>query len=49
MIEIMNDNGYGYMAQMMQSISREGMVQMHNSMMGNGGHPNGMMDKFRSY
>lgn len=47
MIEIMNDNGYGYMAQMMQSIGREGMVQMHNSMMGNGGYPNGMMDKFR--
>ena len=35
MIKLMDDNGYGYMVQMMQSIGKEGMTQMHNSMMGN--------------
>ncbi len=35
MIKIMDGNGYGYMVQMMQSIGKERMTQMHNSMMGN--------------
>jgi len=33
MIKIMNDNGYGNMSRMMGSFSRQGMVNMHNSMM----------------
>lgn len=32
MIEIMNNNSYGHMGQMMESLGREGMIQMHNSM-----------------
>lgn len=32
MIEIMNNNGNGHMGQMMESLGREGMIQMHNSM-----------------
>lgn len=34
MIEIMKSNGYTGMADMMGSISREDMLEMHNSMMG---------------
>lgn len=34
MIDIMNKNGYGYMGKMMGSISRQDMLNLHNSMMG---------------
>jgi len=34
MLEIMRSNGYAGMYGMMQSIGREGMIDMHNSMMG---------------
>lgn len=34
MTEMMNKNGYSGMAGMMRSISREDMLDMHNSMMG---------------
>jgi hypothetical protein len=34
MIDIMQNNGYGYMANMMQSVSRADMTNIHNSMMG---------------
>ena len=33
MIDIMQKNGYGSMAKMMKSVSREGMVNIHESMM----------------
>jgi len=52
MIEIMKENGYETMAKMMGSISREEMLQMHNSMGGaegchsNTGSGNGMMGSF---
>lgn len=34
MIDIMNNNGYGAMAKLMGSVSRQGMVNVQNSMMG---------------
>jgi phosphoglycerol transferase MdoB-like AlkP superfamily enzyme len=34
MIDIMQNNGYGSMAKMMQSVSKDEMINMHNSMMG---------------
>lgn len=34
MIDIMGENGYGYMANMMQDVSREDMIEIHQSMMG---------------
>ncbi|WP_058953803.1 hypothetical protein [Clostridium tyrobutyricum] len=34
MIDIMQSNGYGSMAKMMKSVSRNDMVEMHQSMMG---------------
>lgn len=37
MIDIMRQNGYSSMAQMMESIGKDGMTQMHNSMMGTEG------------
>ncbi|MDP4091117.1 MAG: hypothetical protein Q8930_17870 [Bacillota bacterium] len=36
MIDIMKDNGYGGMSNMMQRIGKNGMIQMHNAMMGSG-------------
>ncbi|WP_026478583.1 hypothetical protein [Alkaliphilus transvaalensis] len=42
MIAIMDENGYGNMANMMQSIGREEMLNMHNSMMGRNGIPSMM-------
>ncbi|MFL0248584.1 hypothetical protein ACJDUG_16690 [Clostridium sp. WILCCON 0185] len=47
MIKIMNDNGYGYMAQMMQSIGKEGMTKMHNSMNSYISNSKEMMGNFR--
>ncbi|WP_202708575.1 hypothetical protein [Sporosalibacterium faouarense] len=52
MIDLMEENGYGTMAKMMSSISREEMLQMHNSMGGaegchsNTDSGNGMMGSF---
>lgn len=34
MTNIMNQNGYGRMASMMSSFGRNGMINIHNSMMG---------------
>jgi hypothetical protein len=34
MIDIMQNNGYGSMAKMMQSVSKDEMINMHKSMMG---------------
>lgn len=36
MIEIMKSNGYEGMGRMMESVDKEVMINMHNSMMGNG-------------
>jgi hypothetical protein len=33
-IDIMQNNGYGSMTKMMQSVSKDEMINMHNSMMG---------------
>ena len=43
MVEIMNNNQYGFMGEMMESIGREGMIEMHNSM---GSARNAMMGRF---
>lgn len=43
MTDIMKENGYGFMAQMMESIGREGMIEMHNSMSGMHSGDSGMM------
>lgn len=49
MIEIMTDNGYGFMCQMMESIGRDGMIQMHNSRGAvNGSGGNTMMGQFQN-
>ena len=43
MIAIMDEQGYGNMSSMMRSIGREGMINMHNSMMGSNGSKSNMM------
>ncbi|SDK09297.1 hypothetical protein [Natronincola ferrireducens] len=43
MIDLMRENGYGNKARMMESVGREGMINMHNSMMGGGGAGFNMM------
>lgn len=39
MIDIMKNNGYASMAKMMESVSRQDMIKMHQTMM----RSNGMM------
>jgi len=49
MIEIMKDNGYESMAQMMEPLGREGMIQIHNSMGNMHGEDTSIMSRFKSF
>ncbi|SCY22047.1 hypothetical protein [Alkaliphilus peptidifermentans] len=47
MIDLMRENGYGNKARMMESVGREGMTNMHNSMMRGKGARFNMMGRFQ--
>lgn len=49
MIDVMEENGLGSMSQMMESMGREGMIKMHNSMMGDSNSKSNMMKNMMGF